>query len=172
MQDAIKDRVRQGRITEILVPHGGGELTGDDGRTSFIPVIQNFGQNASPFCRRGIESPVVQDQHLNFGELCQQLQIAAVPLRQDQFLQQSAGLRVLGAVALPAGLVGQRAADEGLADPGGAGDDRPAFLVDPQTLSEGPQQLAIQAARVFGVDVLQGGLNLQTGGEQAALIRD
>ena len=87
MQDAIKDRVRQGRITEILVPDGCGELTGDDGRAALIPVIQDFEQNSAPFCCRGIEPSVVEDQHLNFGELCQQLQIAAVPLRQDQFLQ-------------------------------------------------------------------------------------
>ena len=46
----------------------------------------------------GCRAPVIQNQHLNSGELCQQLQIAAVPLRQDQFLQESASLCVLRAV--------------------------------------------------------------------------
>ena len=69
MQDAIKDRVRQGWITEILVPDGGGELAGDDGRAAFIPVVQDFEQNASTFRCRGIEPPVVENEYLDFGEL-------------------------------------------------------------------------------------------------------
>ena len=70
-------------------------------------------------------------------------------------------MRVLRAVAAPTGLVRQGAPDERLADARRAGDDDAAFLTDPQTLPKGPQQLAVQAARVLGIDVLQRGLDFE-----------
>ena len=68
------------------------------------------------------DAPVIEDQDVDLGELDEPFAEAAAAVQHTQFLGQTRHAQVQGAVAAPAGVLGERAGQPGLAHAGGAGD--------------------------------------------------
>ena len=60
MEQAVKDRISQGRIPQRLMPMLHGELAGDDGRAAPVSVFQEFEHIAPVFITEGGKPPVIQ----------------------------------------------------------------------------------------------------------------
>ena len=60
MEQAVKDRVRQGRIPQGLMPMLHGELAGNHGRATAVAVFQEFKDVAAVLVTEGGKSPVIQ----------------------------------------------------------------------------------------------------------------
>ena len=57
MEQAVKDRVSQGRIPQRLMPMLHGELAGDDGRAAPVSVFQEFEHIVSIFVIESCQPP-------------------------------------------------------------------------------------------------------------------
>lgn len=66
-------------------------------------------------------------------------------------------------MAVPTGLVGQRAGEEGLADAGRAAHEHILVRLDPVTGHQAGEQGPVEAAWVAEIDVLRGGGQLELG---------
>ena len=60
MEQAVKDRVSQGRIPQGLMPVLHWELAGDNGRATAVAVFQEFKDVAAVLVTEGGKSPVIQ----------------------------------------------------------------------------------------------------------------
>jgi len=85
-----------------------------------VAILEDLQQVAPAFVGELGQRPFIDDQHRCLGQLCQGLAVAAVTTSEGQIGEQARQAHVQGAVPLAAGLVGQRAGQEGLADPGRA----------------------------------------------------
>ena len=78
VDQAVEDGVGQGGVAEEVMPVCEGELAGDDGGFSVESVIEDFQQVALPIFIDGGQSPVVEDDDIDAGELFEPSGIAAV----------------------------------------------------------------------------------------------
>ena len=78
VDQTIEDRVSQGGVTEIVMPASDGELAGDDCGFSIESVIEYFQQVALSDVIDGSQSPIVEEEDVDAGELFQPGGIAAV----------------------------------------------------------------------------------------------
>ena len=62
MEQAVKDRVRQGRIPQRLMPMLHRELAGDNGRATAVAVFREFEHIVSVFVIESGQPPVVKNQ--------------------------------------------------------------------------------------------------------------
>jgi hypothetical protein len=61
----------QSGVTDDVVPFLDRELAGGDGGTMAVMVFQQyFQQVSSVLCAQLHEPPIVQDQYIDFGEIC------------------------------------------------------------------------------------------------------
>ena len=107
------------------------------------------------------QAPVVQDQQVGLGITRHQFGEAAVAVGQAQFLQQAWQAQVAHAVAVAAGLVGQRAGEPGFAYAGWAADDQVQAVAQPLAAAQLQDQRLVQPARAAVIDVFQAGVMAQ-----------
>jgi hypothetical protein len=62
MEQAVKDRVRQGRIPQGLMPMLHWKLAGDKGRATAVAVFQDFKDVAAVLITEGGKSPVIENE--------------------------------------------------------------------------------------------------------------
>ena len=112
MEDAVADGVGQGGVGEVVVPLGGRELAGDDGRAGAVAILEDLEQVAALRVLDGGEAPVVDDEDVEAGELAEEADAGAVGAGQGELMEEAGGTAVAGAIALAAGLMGQGTPDE------------------------------------------------------------
>src|SRR5437667_10589971 len=100
------------------MPLPDGELAGDDGRAASVAIVENLEKVRTVLIADGGDAPIVEDQHVDAGELAEKPHVGAVRMGQRQLLGEPRRPTVEGAVALAARLLGERTGDEGLAGPG------------------------------------------------------
>src|SRR5262249_32728476 len=105
------------------MPLGGRQLTCDDGGASAIAILEDL-EEVPPFLilERG-EAPIVEDEDVGARELSEHAEVGAVGAGQREVVKEPGDAAVGGAIALTAGLMGQRTGDEGLPHPRGADQD-------------------------------------------------
>ena len=133
MDQAIEDGIGERRFTEIGMPGVDRELAGDQGGAGVDAVIEDFEQICPILSRESREAPVIQHDERGFGRRFQELDVAAVAVRDPQLLDQSGNAPVLDRSALPATLLGERAGEPRLAGAGGAGDEQILGSTQPLT---------------------------------------
>ena len=101
----------------MLMPVLRGELTGDDRRPGVVPIIGDLEHIAALLIAERGETPVVEDEDVDTGQLGEQPDIGAVGVREPERVKEPGQPPVAGAVAVPAGLVGQCAGEKALAVP-------------------------------------------------------
>jgi len=110
--DAIEDRVRQGRIAQVLMPATARQLTRDRGPRG-VAIIEDLQQVLTLGLFETHESPIIHDQHIDPAKSCQHDRICPVAVREREFRKQARDPPVDDASALPAGLLPQSTTDEG-----------------------------------------------------------
>ena len=170
MHDAIEDRVGEGRVAEVGVPVFDRQLAGDHRRAAADTVVEELEQIAALGRRRRRQTPVVDHDQVEPGQLHQPPAEAAVGVREAQLLEQARQAHVVGRQALAAGGVGERAGEPGLAAAGGAGDQAVLRLADPVAGAQRGELAALEPSPGAVVDILQAGAaDLDTGGLEQAL---
>src|SRR5437867_1944189 len=64
VQQAVADRVGQGRLAEVIVPLGGWQLARDDGRVGAIAILQDLEEVAALRILDRRQPPVVDDEDI------------------------------------------------------------------------------------------------------------
>ena len=71
MHDAIENGIGERRIGEVLVPMLDAELAGDDGGLAGGAIIEHFEQIGARGLGDGSYGPVVDDEDVGPGQLCE-----------------------------------------------------------------------------------------------------
>src|SRR5206468_9402352 len=111
VQQAVADRVGQGRLAEVVVPLGGWQLARDDGRVGAIAILQDLEEVAALRILDRRQPPVVDDEDIEAGELGEQADVGAIGPGQGELVEEARSPAVAGAIALATGLVRQRTGD-------------------------------------------------------------
>jgi len=64
MDQAVQNSVGHGWVTEGFMPAGNRYLTGNDGRSPFVSVFEDFEQVSKALCRDRRDSEVIKDQEV------------------------------------------------------------------------------------------------------------
>ena len=168
MDQAVEDGIGQRRVADGGMPVRYRQLAGDDGRATAMAVIDDFQQIAPAFVGQRGQPPVIDDQDVGSRHLGQGLGITAIVSPEGQSGQQTRQSDIEDAVALPTGLVGQRAGEEGLANAGRAANQHVLVRLDPVTGHQAGEQRPVEAAGVTEVDVFRGGGLLELGPFEAS----
>src|SRR5437588_3385784 len=89
MHEAVQDRIGDSGLTEVGVPFVDGQLAGDEGRAGVDAVIEDFQEIRAVLGGERGQSPVVEHDEGGLGERLQELQVAAVAVRDAQLLDQA-----------------------------------------------------------------------------------
>jgi hypothetical protein len=108
VEEAVADRVGKGGIPDEGVPLGDGELAGQDGGTGVVPVVEEFEEVTAILRGERIESPVVDEQDIDAGELGEQAEVGTVGAGQGELVEEAGRAPVERAEALATGLMGRR----------------------------------------------------------------
>jgi len=109
VDQAVEDGVGQCRVADEAVPAVDRELADDHRRAAFVAVLEDFEQVAALFVVHGGKAEVIEDDEVEARELGEELAVTAVALGDGEFTEQSGQAQVADGVAIPTGLVGQRA---------------------------------------------------------------
>lgn len=131
MHQPVEDRIAQGRIADQRMPFVHRHLAGHQRRAVAVAVVQQFEHVAPLRGGKRCQTPVVQDQQVGLRIASHQFGEAAVAVGQAQFLHQARQAQVTHAVAVAAGLVGQRAGEPGFAYASWPADDQVQAITQP-----------------------------------------
>ena len=88
MDQPIEDRVRDRGVAQVVVPALARQLTGDHRRAASIPIVEHLEQVvAVDLFHRG-KAPVVEDEHIDAGEPCEQCRVRAVRVGQRELFKE------------------------------------------------------------------------------------
>src|SRR5215471_17997065 len=111
VEQAVADRLSEGRLAEVVVPLGGRELARDDSGAGAVAILENLQEVAALLLLDRREPPVVDDQDIEAGQFGEEADVGAVGPSQGEFMEEARGPAVARAIAFAAGLVRQRAGD-------------------------------------------------------------
>src|SRR6059036_3296188 len=100
VQQAVADRVGQGRLAEVVVPLGGWQLARDDSRVGAIAILQDLEEVAALRILDRRQPPVVDDEDIEAGELGEQADVGAIGPGQGELVEEARSPAVAGAIAL------------------------------------------------------------------------
>ena len=110
MEEAITDRVGERRVGDVLVPLGRRELAGDDGGAGGGAIFEDFEEITPILVSEGAEAPVVEHEDIDAREAREEPDVAPVGMRERELFAEPRDAPVERAIALPAGLLRERAA--------------------------------------------------------------
>ena len=137
VNETIEDGVGEGGIVQLAMPVGDRQLAGDDHRAPAEAVVEDHEEIASPRRIDRRQSPVVQDEHLDPGEIAVELGDGAPAMGDPQLGEQPRHALVLGLVAFQTGLMGESAGEPTLARAARAGDQDIGAVADPGAIAGG-----------------------------------
>ena len=118
VDEAVQDGVSQGGIAYDVVPVFDWNLTGDDGRSSTVAIVEYF-QKVAPFGRsEDGQAPIIENEKLNASEGFEHASIAAVAASEGERLEEAWDALILNRAIVAACLVAQRASNPAFAKPG------------------------------------------------------
>jgi hypothetical protein len=112
VEQAVADRIGEGRLAEVVVPLGGRELACDDRGASAVAILEELQEVAALGILDGRQPPVIDDEDVEASQLGEQAEVGAVGPGQGEFMEEARGAAVARAIAFAAGLVRQRAGEE------------------------------------------------------------
>jgi len=115
VEEAVADGVGQRGLAEVIVPLGGRQLARDDRGAAAVAIFEDLEQIPALLILDRRQAPVVEDEDVEAGELREQADVGAVGPGQGEVMEEAGGAPVVGAIALAAGLMRQRAGEETLA---------------------------------------------------------
>ena len=169
MNQPVKDRISECGVADAVVPFFGRQLAGSQCGAYPVAVFQDFQQVTAVLCGQCDKIPVIEDQDMRFRQGGEELGIASIPLSDCHVLQESGQAQVQGCVAVPAGCVCQGTGQPGFAHAGGAGDEDIEVFADPLAGGQRLYQGFVQSPRMAIVDILQGGIMLESGVTESSI---
>jgi hypothetical protein len=131
MDQAVQDRIGDGRITDMVMPVLHGELAGDEGRAGSMTVFDHLEQvSAFGITQRG-QSQIIDHDQMGLGEPFHQGGVAAIGSGQGDLVEELGRAEIDGSEAVPAGLLDKGTGEEGLSHAGGPGDKQVLVVTDP-----------------------------------------
>ena len=169
MHQPVENAVGQGRIADLLVPLGDGQLAGQKGRAGLIAVLTDF-QEVSPLAfRQRRMGPIVNDEYFNAGQPSQLGSQAAIGAGQGQVAKQPWSAGEESCESIPASFLGQGAGEPAFPHPSRTQQENVLMLSDPDgILSQGAEERVVQAAGGAEVNVLDRGAITELGLGKAA----
>ena len=169
VEQAVADGVGLVGVADDGVPVGDGQLTGDEGRGAFGPVLDDLGEVAPLGVAQRCDHPIVDGEQVELREASQEPGVGAVAAADGEFVQQSWHADVACGEAAATGPFDERATEEALSDPGRADQDQVVAFGDPRAGAQRQDLLAVEPAWMGEVDGLEGGRMAQLGGAEPSL---
>ena len=163
MDQSVEECIRNRGVRHHFMPGADGKLTGDDGGAVAVTIIEDLQELAALAFINLDQTPVVDDEHLDLGDLFEELGQTAIRRRTTQGAKQLRRIEVEHPVPFATGFMCQRAGDEGFATAGRASDDDVLVMLHPIAGTELVEHRALQAPRRAEVEILQTGRLLQAG---------
>ena len=167
MDEAIQDGVSQGGIADGVVPVLDRELAGDDGGAAAMAIFEDFQQIASLRWGEDGQTPVVQDQKVQFGDGLEHAGVASVTPGQGEGLEETWDAVIDDAAPVPTGFVTQGAGNPAFAEAGLTGDQQVLMAIDPAAVDQMRHDGAVEATWGAQIKILDAG-GLPEGGELQA----
>ena len=153
MDEAVQDGVSQGGIAYDVVPVFDWNLTGDDGRSSTVAIVEYF-QKVAPFGRsEDGQAPIIENEKLNASEGFEHASIAAVAASEGERLEEAWDALILNRAIVAACLVAQRASNPAFAKPGCPCNEQVLIEVDPIAADESGKHSTVDAAWRAQIDI-------------------
>ena len=116
VDQTIQDGIRGGRISDLLMPMGDGELGGQDGGSIVIAILADLVEVPSLGLGQGIHGPIIDDEHVGAGNLTKELVEGAVGSSHGQIAKESSGPSVQSRPTVPSRFLSEGTGQEGFAD--------------------------------------------------------
>ena len=139
------------------------DLADDHDGVACVALFDDLEQVAAALGGEALQPPVVEDQQLDLGEAAHQTVVASGIAGAGELGDQLGDAAVEHGALLAAGLVGERAGEEGLSRPGLSFDDQIEGLADPVAGGELGQGRTGDAASGTAVDIVDVGTHAQLG---------
>ncbi len=169
VDEAIKDRVTEGWITDDVVPEIDGDLAGEQGRAASVAVVEDFEEIMTAGIIEGRETPVINEQELSTGDTLEEAWIGSVAAGDPDLIEQAGESGVADGEAVTTGLVAEGTSEERLARSCGSGDEEILTLVDPVRGGETEHEGAVEASCAAEVEVLDGCIDPEPGMSEQTL---
>src|SRR2546427_3074910 len=91
VEQAVADRVGEGRLAEVVVPLGGRELACDDRGASAVAILEELKEVAALGILDGGQPPVIDDEDVEASQLGEQADVGAVGAGQGEFMEEARG---------------------------------------------------------------------------------
>ena len=147
VEQAVADGVGLVGVADDGVPIGHGQLTGDEGRGAFGPVLDDLGEVAPLGVAQRCDHPIVDGEQVELGEASQEPGVGPVAAADGQLVQQARHPDVTRGEAAAAGPFDERTREEALADAGWADQQQVVALGDPGAGAAGQDLLAVEPPR-------------------------
>ena len=131
VNEAIEDRVGDGGVSDDFVPAIDGQLAGDDDRTRFVSVLDDFEQITALVGVERFWSPVVQDQQVESCDRPQHPGIPSIGAAECESGEQTRDTMVGNGEVIPASLVAEGASKPTFANAARPGDEKIMPRPDP-----------------------------------------
>ncbi len=155
--EPIEDGVAEGGVAYDIVPVLEGELTGDEGGSASVAVLEDFQQISSFDLIKRLEPEVVNDKECRFQEPIEESRVGAVGPCEPHFIEQPRESKVADAETVTAGMVPERTGEKGLAGTCRSGEERDLMAVDPVAASEAEDDGLVEATRRAEIEFFDGG---------------
>jgi hypothetical protein len=157
VNDAVEDRIGEGRIADDVVPAIDRHLAGEQDRTGVVAVFDDFEQVAGLVWRERLRAPIIEDEQFDPAEGAQQFGIASVAAREGERGEEPWDTMIENGEVLSTCLVSQSAGEPAFADAARPGDDEAAARADPFAGGELAEERTVEAAGGTIVDILDAG---------------
>ena len=144
------------------------KLAGDERGAAADAIVEEFEQVGAFARAEGRNGEVVDHHEIDLGDGGEAFAEAAVGVTEAEFLEQPRRAQVERGQALAAGLMGEGAAEKGLAAAGGAVNEEILAGANPVAAGKAGELAAIESAPSAEVEVLKAGAFLERGQLQQA----
>ena len=136
VDDAVEDGVGDGRFADHVVPLSNGKLGGDQGRFSFVALLEDFEQIEPLLIGQGMGSPVIEDEQLDACQLVNQTWKAAIEPCQGEIFEQTWHAQVEDGMIEPCRLASEGAGQPGFTGAGLPGNNQVLLGFEPGSLGQ------------------------------------
>ena len=153
VDQAIEDGVGVGGMADKAVPVGHRDLTGNNGGAAAVAVFEDFEEVVTRLGGQWLKPPIVDDEELHGAEVFSPSGEGTVAVGEGELVEELRGTNVEDGAVFPASLVSKSTAKPTLSDPRWPADNQIFMGVNPTSLEQLLDQLAVEPARRTVVDV-------------------
>jgi hypothetical protein len=158
VDDAIEDRVGDGRFADHLIPGCHGELSSDQRGFTAVAFFEDFEEVEALLVIETVSAPVVQNEQLDSRQLVDDAREPSVQARKGEVFEQPGHAQVQDGVILARGLAPERTSQPGLSRAGLASNDEILIGLEPGALGEREDIAPVDAAMHGEVDIFDAGV--------------